>query len=86
MNNEELIKNYTIFHAYFCYLIENGQADAIENLCDISFKLDQEIKRRRIGRDEMEECIQKADLEPQDSIMIDKYIFTGLIDSKMAES
>ena len=43
MTNSVLIKNYTLFHAYFCHLIENRQADAVEDLCEISFKLDQEI-------------------------------------------
>ena len=86
MTDVELIINYTIFHAYFCHLIENGQADDVEGLCDISFKLDQEIIKRNISTSQMEKCIQKAYLEPQDSIMVDTYIFIGLIDSKMAES
>ena len=75
MTNSELIKNYTLFHAYFCHLIENRQADAVENLCDISFKLDQEISERKISELEIEDCIKSATLDPQDQIMIYKYIF-----------
>ncbi len=86
MKNEKLIKNYIIYHAYFCHLIENGQADAIENLCDISLKLCEEIVKRNISSAQIEECIKKADLEPKDSIMIDKYIFKGFIDLGMGES
>ncbi len=86
MTNEQLIINHTIFHAYFCHLIENDQADSVEDLCDVSFKLDQEIIKRNISTFQMEKCIQKTDLEPQDSIMVDKYIFTGFFDSKTAES
>lgn len=86
MTDVELIINHTIFHAYFCHLIENGLSDDVEGLCGISFKLDQEIIKRNISPSKMEECIKKADLEAQDSIMVDKYIFTGLINSRMGES
>ncbi len=86
MTDNELIKNYTLFHAYFCHLIESGQADVVEHLCDISFKLDHEIIKRNISTSQIEKFILKADFEPQDSIMIDKYIFTGLINSRMGES
>ena len=86
MTNEQLIINHTIFYAYFCHLIESGLLDAVEDLSDISIKLDQEIIKRNITPSKMEECIKKADLEAEDSIMVNKYIFTGLINSMMGES
>jgi len=75
MTNSELIKNYTLFHAYFCHLIENGQTESAEDLCAISFKLDQEISKRKISELEIENCIKSTTLDPQDQIMVDTYIF-----------
>tara|TARA_B100000131_G_scaffold299608_1_gene320244 strand:- start:1150 stop:1410 length:261 start_codon:yes stop_codon:yes gene_type:complete len=86
MTDSELIKNYILFHAYFCHLIENRQADTVDGLCNISLELEQEIIKRNISSSQIEKCIHKADLEPQDSIMVNKYIYAGLIDSRMAES
>jgi hypothetical protein len=45
------------------------------NIYVISFKLDQEISKRKISELEIEDCIKSAKLDPQDQIMIDKYIF-----------
>ena len=73
--NKELIKNHTIFHAYFCHLIESDQADFAEYLCEISFKLDQEINRRNISELQVEECIKNSKFEPQDQLMISTYIY-----------
>ena len=75
MTDSELIKNHTIFHAYFCYLIESDQADFAEYLCEISFKLDQEINRRNISELQVEECIKNTKFEPQDQLMISTYIY-----------
>ena len=75
MTNSELIKNHTVFFAYFCHLIESKQAESAEELCEIGWKLDEEINRRKIGELEIEDCIKSAKLDPQDQIMIDKYIF-----------
>ena len=75
MTNSELIQNHTIFFAYFCHLIDLKQAEAVEELCEIGWKLDEEINRRKIGQLEIEDCIKSATLDPQDQIMIDKYIF-----------
>jgi len=86
MTDSELIINHAIFHAYFCHLIDLNQVDSAKDLCDISSKLENEIIKRNISFSQMEECIKKADLEPQDSIMVDKYIFTDLIDSKIGNS
>ena len=78
MTNSELIKNYTLFHAYFCHLIENRQADAVEDLCEISFKLDQEISKRKISELEIEDCIKNVTLDPEDQLMVSKYIYPEL--------
>ena len=75
MTNVELIKNYTLFHAYFCHLIENRQADAVEDLCTISFKLDQEVSKRKIGEFEIDNCVKNINFEPEDQLMISKYIY-----------
>ena len=80
MTNFELIKNYTLFHAYFCHLIENDQTDAAEDLCDISFKLDQEIIKRKIGELEIEDCIKNAIFEPEDRLMVNIYLFPYLVE------
>ena len=79
LSDKELIKNYTIFHAYFCHLIENNQADAVEDLCAISFKLDQEICKRKISELQIEDCIKVSRLDPQDLLMVVTYIYPDLI-------
>lgn len=78
MTNLELIKTCTIFHAYFCYLIDIEQADSAEELCEISWQLDQEIRKRKISNTQIKECIQNSDLNPQDQLMVSTYIFPDL--------
>ena len=78
MTNVELIKNHTIFHAYFCHLIENGQPDSVEDLCEISFKLDHEISKRKISEFEINTCVMNINFEPEDQLMISKYIYPEL--------
>jgi len=78
MTNSELIKNYTLFHAYFCHLIENDQADAVEDLCDISFKLDQEICKRKITEFQIKDFLKNVNFDPQDLLMVSKYIYPDL--------
>ena len=80
MTDDELIKNHTLFHAYFCHLIENRQADAVEDLCTISFKLDQEISKRKITEFQIEDCIKNVNLEPQDKLMVSMYIYPDILD------
>ena len=86
MTDSELIKNHTIFHAYFCHLIESDQAESVEDLCDISFKLNQEINRRKIGELQIKECIKNTKLDPQDQLIIYKYIYPDLLISKVGIS
>ena len=88
MTDTDLIKNHTIFHAYFCHLIETDQAESAEELCDISFKLVQEINRRNIGELKIKECIKKTKLDPQDQLMVSTYIYpeAELLFSKIAHS
>ena len=78
MTDTDLIKNHTIFHAYFCHLIESDQADSIEELCEISWQLNQEINRRKISEVQIEDCIKNAKLDPQDQLMVFRYIFPDL--------
>ena len=78
LSDKDLIKNYTLFHAYFCHLIENGQADAVEDLCDISFKLDQEISKRKISEFQIKDCLKNVNFDPQDLLMVSKYIYPDL--------
>ena len=75
MTDFELIYNHTIFHAYFCHLIDTDQADYAEELCEIGWKLDEEIRRRKITEVQIEECIKNAEFEPQDQLMISTYMY-----------
>ena len=75
MTNKDLIKNHTIFHAYFCHLIESDQGDSAEELCEIGWKLDEEIRRRKITEVQIEECIKNSEFDPQDQLMISTYIY-----------
>jgi hypothetical protein len=77
LSDKELIKNYILFHAYFCHLIENDQADSEKELCKISWKLDQEIQSRKISNDEIESSIKKIVFGPEDQIFVEKYIFSN---------
>jgi len=88
MTDSELIKNHTIFHAYFCHLIESDQAESAEDLCDISFKLYQEINRRKIGELQIKECIKNTKLDPQDQLMVSQYIYPDLdvLNNKVGQS
>ena len=78
MTDSELIKNHTIFHAYFCYLIESDLSDDAEKLCEIGWQLDEEIRKRKISNTQIKECIQNSDLNPQDQLMVSTYIFPDL--------
>ena len=88
MTDSELIKNHTIFHAYFCHLIENDQAESAEELCEIGWKLDEEIRRRKITEVQIEECIKNAEFDPQDQLMVSIYIYPALeaLNNEIAQS
>ena len=75
MTDEHLIENHTIFFAYFCHLIETDQADSAEELCEIGWKLDEEIRRRKITEVQIIECIKNAEFDPQDQLMVATYIY-----------
>ena len=77
MTDFDLIYTPTIFHAYFCHLIDTDQADYAEELCEISWKLDQEIKRRRISDSQVKECINRTILNPEDQFLVRKYIYVN---------
>ena len=88
LSDKELIKNSTLFHAYFCHLIESDQADSIEELCEISWQLNQEINRRKISEVQIEDCIKNAKLDPQDQLMVSQYIYSDLdvLNNKVGQS
>ncbi len=75
LSDKQLIKNYTIFFAYFSHLIESDLADSLEALCEIGWQLDEEIRCRKITEVQIEECINKANLNPEDQGMVGKYIY-----------
>ena len=75
MTNSQLIKNHTIFFAYFCHLIEYYPIDLLEELCAIGWKLDEEIRRRKITDADIEDCINKSNLNPEDQCIVGKYIY-----------
>ena len=88
MTDSELIKNHTIFFAYFCHLIESNQIDLTEELCDVGWELDDEINKRKITDIQIKECIKKTKLDPQEQLMISKYIYPEIdvLDSKISQS
>ena len=86
MTNLELIKSYAIFHAFFCEFLESDSLGLNEEFCEISWKLEKEIRRRKISQLEIEDCIKSAIFDPQDLLMINKYIFPDLISSEIGSS
>ena len=75
MSNKNLIENHTIFFAYFCHLMEQGQDSLLQELCDIGMKLEDEINRRKITSTEIDECMKNVQLSPQDQLMVSAYIY-----------
>ena len=75
MTDSQLIKNHTVFFAYFCYLLDSNQVDVADELCEIGWKLDKEIRRRKITEVQIKECINRAILNPEDHCMVGKYIY-----------
>tara|TARA_Y100000591_G_scaffold79763_1_gene67036 strand:- start:442 stop:702 length:261 start_codon:yes stop_codon:yes gene_type:complete len=83
MSNTSLIINHSVFHAFLCYLIETNQADALDELCEISLKLDKEIKKRKINQEEIDNCIKTAILNPKDRLMVNWFIFPEIINPEV---
>ena len=79
MTNVELIKNHAIFHDFLCYLIETNQADSLDELCEISLKLDREVNRREIIQGEIDSYIKTAILNPNDRLMVNWFMFQDII-------
>ena len=75
MSNKKLIENHTIFFAYFCHLMDQGQDSLLQELCDIGMKLEHEINRRKITSTEIDECMTNVQLTPQDQLMVASYIY-----------
>ena len=75
MTDSELIKNHTVFFAYFCHLMEQGQDSLLQELCDIGMKLEEEISRRKITNTEIDEFMKNVSLSPQDQLMVATYIY-----------
>ena len=78
MSNKKLIENHTLFFAYFCHLMEQGQDSQLQELCDIGMKLEDEINRRKITSIEINECMKNVQLTPQDQLMVAAYIYPEL--------
>ena len=75
MSNKKLIENHTLFFAYFCHLMEQGQDTLLHELCDIGMKLEDEINRRKITNTEIDECMKTVELSPQEQLMVATYIY-----------
>ena len=75
MTDSQLIKNHTVFFAYFCHLMEQGQDSLLEELCAIGMKLEDEINRRKITNTEIDEYMKNVKLSPQDQLMVTAYIY-----------
>ena len=78
MTNLELIKNHTLFFAYFCHLIESSKADSAEELCEIGWILDEELNKRKITDTQIQKCIKNVNLDAQDQLMVSTYIYPEL--------
>ena len=59
-------------------MIEFNQAEAAEELCEIGWKLDEEIRRRKITEVQIEKYIKNAEFDPQDQLMVSTYIYLEL--------
>ena len=88
MSNKKLIENHTLFFAYFCHLMEQGQDTLLQELCDIGMKLEDEINRRKITSTEINECMTNVQLAPQDQLMVSAYIYpeSDLFTAKIGQS
>ena len=88
MSNKKLIENHTIFFAYFCHLMEQGQDSLLQELCDIGMKLEDEIGRRKITNTEIDEFMKNVSLSPQDQLMVATYIYpeSDLFNIKIGQS
>jgi len=75
MSDKQLIENHTLFFAYFCHLMEQGQDTLLHELCDIGMKLEDEINRRKITSTVIDECMTNVQLTPQDQLMVAAYIY-----------
>ena len=62
LSDKALIKNHTIFFAYFCYLIESDLSDDAEKLCEIGWQLDEEIRKRKISNIQFTENFKRFDV------------------------
>ena len=88
MSDKQLIENHTLFFAYFCHLMEQGQDSQLQELCDIGMKLNDEISRRKITNTEIDEFMKNVSLSPQDQLMVATYIYpeSDLFNIKIGQS
>jgi len=88
LSDKQLIKNYTIFFAYFSHLIESDLADSLEALCEIGWQLDEEIRLRKISDSKIEDFMMNTVLSPEDQLMVYLYIYPDLdlINNKVARA
>ena len=88
MSDEQLIENYSVFFAYFCYLIDQDLIDSAEEWCILANKLDDEISRRKITDTAIEEWMKNVQLAPQDQLMVAAYIYpeSDLFNLKIGQS
>ena len=75
LSDKQLIKNYTIFFAYFSHLIESDLVASLEVLCKIGWQLDEEIRLRKISDAKIEDFMMNTVLSPEDHLMVAKYIY-----------
>ena len=75
MSDKELIKKHIIFFAYFCHLIEQDLTDLPKELYEIGWKLEDEIRIRKISNAEIDDYMEDACLSPEDQLMVGTYIY-----------
>ena len=78
MSNDDLIKNHLIFHAYFCHLLQEDQADAAEDLCRMSIELSNEVEARNIDENQIVKYLNSENFNPYEQFLITKYLYPEL--------
>ena len=78
MSNDDLIKNHLIFHAYFCHLLQEDQADAAEDLCRMSIELSNEVEARNIDENQIVKYLNSENFDPYEQLLITKYLYPEL--------
>ena len=84
MINKDLVREHTLIFAYICHFMDLGDDKDIFYLIDIGWELEEEIEQRKISEQQINKYIQIIQWNADEKIMINKYLFSHLLD--IAES